>query len=293
MPPEVADPTLRARADSPQRIGRWELRRLLGQGEWTSVYQARPLASASTAAADYAVKIPRPGADQSMAVRLLRREAEVARQVSHPHLAAVLTAHLDTPPYFLVQPYLPGVTLALALASRGPMQARQALWIGRQTAEALSQLHEKEWRHGDVKPENIIVSSAGHATLIDLGFARRTSGAECRPGGDIMGTFAYTAPEIFTSSLRSDGRSDIYSLGVVLFEMLTGQRPFQTRQIDALVTMHLEQPAPEARRFMPHLSRRLARVLRRFLAKEPLRRPTAAEAVGLLAELEIDALGDC
>jgi serine/threonine-protein kinase len=287
---EVADRSAAA-ARHPTQLGRWELCRRLGQGEWTEVYQARPLGSAATATADYAVKTPLARrADDPAAIRLLRREAEVGRLVNHPHLVAILSAHVERAPYHLVMPFLPGATLARALATCGPMRARHALWIARQIAEALAAMHAQGWRHADVKPENIIISPAAHATLIDLGFARRLDGAECRPGAEIVGTFAYAAPEIFSSALRSGGASDIYALGVVLFEMLTGERPFVAGQMQALVTMHLEEPAPPVRRFAPHLSRRLARSLKRMLAKEPLRRPSAAELVEVLSDLEIDAL---
>jgi serine/threonine protein kinase len=220
----------------------------------------------------------------------LRREAEVGRAVSHPRLVAILAAHVDRAPYHLAMPLLPGATLAQRLLACGPLAARQALWIARQTAEALAALHENGWRHADVKPENVIVAPTGKATLIDLGFARRLDGPECRPGGEIVGAFAYSAPEIYSAALRTDGRADVYSLGVVLFEALTGQRPFAAGQMSDLVAMHLEQPAPHVRKFAPHLSRGIARILRLMLAKEPLRRPSAAELVGQLADLEIESL---
>jgi serine/threonine-protein kinase len=277
-------------------IGRWELVRRLGAGEWTEVFLSRPIGTSGQA--DYAVKTPLARrADDPVALRLLRREAEVGRSVSHPRLIAILAAHVERRPYHLAMPFLPGATLGQLLATDSPLGARplgarRALWIARQTAEALAALHERGWRHADVKPENVIVSPAGRATLIDLGFARKLDGPECRPGGDILGTFAYTAPEIFSSALRSDGRADVYSLGVVLFESLTGQRPFAAGQMTELVSMHLEQPSPHLRRFAPYLSRRLARTLKQMLAKEPLRRPTASELVGLLADLEIECFDE-
>ena len=106
------------------------------------------------------------------------------------------------------------------------IEISKALWIVRQTAEALDALHAAGWMHGDVTSGNIRVSPAGHVTLIDLSFARRREEIGSAADRPIMGTCSYVAPECLTSALRPDIRSDIYSLGVVLFEILSGSLPY-------------------------------------------------------------------
>jgi serine/threonine protein kinase len=147
-----------------------------------------------------------------MAIDVLRREVEVTSEVSHQHLVAVLEAHFTDDANYLVMPRLKGVSVGQVIAKAGFVSVRQALWITRQVAEALDSLHTKSWLHGDVKPDNIMVSAEGHVTLIDLGFALRKSEAMMTELRTARGTLSYVAPETMTSAYSSDQRSDIYSL---------------------------------------------------------------------------------
>lgn len=255
----------------------------------TRVYRARP-AEARDAPAAYAVKLLREELENDpRAVALLRREALVGKTVAHPHLVSVLASCTSQPPYFLVMPWLEGTSLAEVLARCRRLEARTAFWIARQTAEALAALSANTWMHGDVKPENLIVSPEGHVTLVDLGFARRTDQREAVDGDALMGTCAYMAPEAI-SSLRTDSRSDLYSLGVMLFEMLAGRRPFESDDPEELSARHRGAKPPELGDFVAGLSPDACRLVRELLAKEPLRRPQAGEVVARLIGLEIAAL---
>ena len=177
------------------------------------------------------------------------------------------------------------------IARVGALAARQALWITRQIAEALNALHAKGWYHGDVKPQNIIVSTEGHATLIDLGFALRSNESHCSGDRFAMGTLNYVAPEVLTSALRTDQRSDLYSLGITLFEMLTGRVPFQYKSPGKLIQAQRSEPLPNPCQWVADLSPRAAAMLRRLTAKEPLRRPqSAAELIEELVQLELEAI---
>jgi serine/threonine-protein kinase len=231
----------------------------------------------------------RGGASARTAAELLAREAEAGRAASHPNLVSILSAQLDAPPPYVVMPRLEGTTLSAALAKHPVIPPAHALWIARQAAEGLCALHASGWRHGDVKPANIIISSQGHATLIDLGFCCRID----QPRATLFqahlgGTYAYGAPELFTSACPVAAESDVYSLGVTLFEMFAGRRPFLESDPVDLAAAHLHQIPPNPRAFAPHLHPRISWLLARMLAKEPLRRPTSAELVVLLAELEIE-----
>lgn len=272
----------------PAVLGRWRLGEQLGAGSTTRVHVARPINCRLEGPADYAVKRIAPShAADPLAVGMLQREAFVGRHVSHPHLAPVLAAHVDAPPYYFVMPLLSGETLARRLTGLTPLEAAEALWIARQAAEALAALHRAGWRHGDVKPANLFVASSGHVTLIDLGFARRIP----EPADSIepfCGTPAYTAPECFCPALRVTEQADVYNLGVTLFEMLAGRRPFDSEEPELLAKAHAQTTPPDLRHLVPAAPTEVAQLIRRMLAKEPLRRPSSRELVEELVHLEIE-----
>ena len=165
---------------------------------------------------------------------------------------------------------------------------RQALWIARQVAEALDAMHVCQWLHGDVKPANVVVSLGGHATLIDFGLALRKHEAMLTAERTARGTLNYLAPEVMTSAYCADQRSDIYSLGISLFEMLTGRLPFVGNNAADLIELHRCQPLPDARRFMTELGRDVVLLLKRMTAKQPLRRQqNARELIDELMPLEV------
>lgn len=224
---------------------------------------------------------------------MLGREAEVARQVSHPHLIAVLDAHLAGPSSYLVMPHLEGATLADIVTEGEPLPLPLVLWLARQAAQGLAALHAAGWLHTDLKPANLHVSQRGHLTLLDLGFARRER--ETAPCGEraVLGTPAYLAPEALSPSLAIDARSDLYSLGAVLFEMLTRRRPYVGDSALEISEQHRQTPAPDPRTYAPAVPRALADLVRTLLAKEPLRRPqSAGELVDQLVRLEIAAFAE-
>lgn len=270
-------------------VENWQLTQLAGRGSFTEVYSAKPLGCRPDWPADYAVKLLRPQfTDDPLAIDVLKREVEVASQVSHQHLVAILEAHLNETPYFVVMPRLKGVSVGQIIEQAGYLSVRKALWITRQVAEALDALHKRNWLHGDVKPENIMLSTDGHATLIDLGFALRKSEAMLTEVRTARGTLNYVAPEVMTSSLCSDERSDIYSVGIALFHMLTGRLPFVGHSPSDLIEAHRGQVLPDARQFNERIPRDVVRLLGRMTAKQPLRRPQQArELIDELMPLEV------
>jgi serine/threonine-protein kinase len=227
------------------------------------------------------------------ALKMLHRETFVGRLVAHPRLVSIVAASLRQPPYFVVMPWLEGHTLAALLSRGAPLDVPTALWIARQTAAALEALDAAGWNHGDVKPENIIVSPEGHATLIDLGSARSHDECGSSLHGALVGTGRYLAPETAMSALRADVRSDIYSLGVVLYEMFAGGVPFDAKTLGELIDLHREAPPPRLRAIAPQTPREVATLVHRMLAKDPLRRPqNARELIDELARLEIDTFAE-
>ncbi|MDX1947967.1 MAG: serine/threonine-protein kinase [Pirellulaceae bacterium] len=270
-------------------LGDWRLVSLIGEGRWTRVFRAEPASSAPGQASDYAIKTLCANSRAPIGRAILRREALVCREVRHPQLTALLADHATDAQPHLVLPYLEGLTLRKLTPARIAGTAT-ALWIARQAAEALAALHDAGWLHGDVRPENVRVSSRGQATLTDLGLARRIDTPECAADPTAWTDWRYTAPEAFASRGRLAPASDIYSLGIVLFELLTGRPPFDGPSLKDLAKMQQSAAPPSARDLRPELSREVAELLGRLLAKEPLRRPSGAELVRSLAELEIAEL---
>lgn len=274
----------------PQLLGAWELGSCLGVGAATAVYAARPLGCESDRPWDFAVKVAN---DESELPRcLIQNEARIARRVRHPHLVTVLESHVDGPRGYLVMPRFEGLSLAKVLRLVGELPPARALWVARQIAEALGALHQAGWRHADVKPDNLVVGPNGHVTLLDLGLAQPLLPAPVETCASWIGTPDYMAPECFATPYLIGSASDIYSLGVMLFEMLAGRRPFLGEDAHALAEAHRYEERPPIRHFCAQVSIRTEWLLMRLLAREPLRRPSLEELVDTLVSLEIEHLGD-
>jgi serine/threonine-protein kinase len=270
-------------------VGSWELVRVAGEGRLAIVYQARPIGSPPDRAPTHAIKMLRhEWQDNPRGLAVLAREVQVSRRVSSPHLVPILAAELTRAPYFVVMPLLEGCTLAARLSTQTAFDLTVAFWIVRQVAEALEALDAAGWMHADVKPSNIFISTSGHVTLVDLGFAR--THAECAAIADrpLLGTLNYMAPEILFSTSGGDIRSDVYSLGITLFELLAGHLPFDADNVEELAHQHRQQLPADLRGLVPHVPTRAARLVHRMLSKEPLRRPSPRELVDRLASLEIE-----
>ncbi len=271
------------------RVRQWELVEFVGLGSLAHIFRARPVGTPADRPATYAVKMLRPcWQDDEQAIRLLQREALVGQSISHPHLVPILAAPVLEPPRLLVMPWLEGPSLGARLADGQQFGVPETLWIVRQTAEALDALHTAGWIHGDVTPGNIQISPTGHITLLDLNFARRKGEIGSAADRPIMGTYNYLAPEYLTSALQPDIRSDIYSLGAVLFEMLSGRRPFVAETLVQLSLQHRQAAPPDLTRLAPQTPREVVQLVRQMMAKEPLRRPqTPRELIERLVALEI------
>ncbi len=279
-------------AVAPQVVGDWELVALAGRGEFATVFRARPTGRVD-AEADYAVKVARMDRrDAAACAALLRREAEIAGQIAHPNLVAVLAADFSSETPYLLMPWYEGATLGARLAAGQRFALPVALAIARQAAAALAALAEHGNRHGDVKPANLMLSPAGHVTLLDLGFACHREDEAGLSARHWLGTPHYAAPERFTSRLGVTPQSDVYSLGVVLYLLLSGRLPFEGESLEEIAAAHVHQTAPQLRSLRPGTPIEVCRVAATMLAKEPLRRPTARELVDALARLEIAMLAD-
>ncbi|MDQ1013525.1 protein kinase domain-containing protein [Streptomyces afghaniensis] len=226
------------------------------------------------------------GADHDRQVARFAREAAVAGGLSHPNIVTVHdfgSAMYDGRLHaYLVMQLLPGKSLSAVLeAGRFPLS--KAMYTAACVADALEAAHEAGLTHRDIKPSNIIVRSSGEATVVDFGITRSSDARhDITTTGVLIGTPAYMAPEALSGTF--DYRSDMYSLGCVLYEMGTGQRPF-TGASWRLVNQHLnEQPAP-LRTLRPDAPAELERLVSRLMAKDPAQRPASADVWATLKEI--------
>jgi eukaryotic-like serine/threonine-protein kinase len=268
-------------ANSAVTVGVWRLGNLLHRGTWSSLFEAQPVDATGSPRCDYVLKLADGASHHPTAAFTLRQEAAAAAAVHHPHLIAVLDAGLHNNVPYVVTPRLEGINLARALAV-GPRQSMPVcLWWCRQLAQAVAALHAHGWCHGDIKPANAIVSPRGHLTLIDLGLARQ----QHSPASGFRGTLAYAAPEQFVDRATAQPASDLYSVGILLLQLLTGYDPLETEPAELARQRRqaVVPPLPE------HVD--FAELITALLHPEPQRRPTAETLCKRLLRLELENLG--
>jgi serine/threonine protein kinase len=279
---------LRASGANLVQWGRWRLTQLLAEGDLARLHLAQPVDGEQQGGAQYVVKSLRSEwGENSHAARMFMNEAAAGRAATHPHLAPVLDLELCATPWFIVLPWLAGDTLQQRLARSGRQSVAHAVWHARQAAEALVALHEADWTHGDVKPANMLVGPDGHLTLIDLGFARPIGERQTGLSRALAATPNYMAPEVASGAAGADPGSDWYSLGVTLYELVTGELPFGVER-----TVTRSGVAKRMRQLNPLATARLAQLVEDLVANDPLRRPQGTEAVERLVAVEIEAIAD-
>ncbi len=273
-----------------EAIGEWRLDRRIGEGTFATVYAASPADQKTDGCLSYAVKLlDRRYWRDSLALAQFRQEGLIGRKVRHPHLISILDSATEYPPYYLVMPLLGGETVDRRL-ERGPISLSQALWIARQSAEAVVALHRGGYLHGDVKPANLQVGRDGHVTLLDLGSARMIQETGSFVDRPLIGTIRYLSPEGLTSTVKTTAKSDVFSLGATLFEMLTERPLYDAETPGELLEQHLQGRRVDVRKLNPQTPLEVAQLVRLMTAVSPERRPTAEEAVARLIAAEIESL---
>ena len=249
-----------APAALPGRIGRFEVRGLLGEGAMGRVYRAYD----PRGRREVAVKILKePFASEPVAMARLRREAEALRRLSHPAFVAIHEVAHD----HIVQDLVEGESLGARLRRAGRLAPAEALPILEAIAGALDHIHARGIVHRDVKPENVMLTSEGEVKITDFGLAH-LAWAPLTGSHEMLGSPAYMAPEQITLG-EVEPRSDLYALGVVAYEMLTGATPFRTATIGRLLEIIVREQAPAATATCPDLPRAVDPVLATALAKDP------------------------
>src|SRR5687768_4489640 len=233
------------------------------------------------------IKILPPDLAASVSAERFRREILTVARLQHPHIVPVLKAgDLDGLPYF-VMPYVDGESLDIRLRRSRTVSVREALGILKDVARALAFAHERGVVHRDIKPGNILLA-AGSATVTDFGVAKALSSA-MRSGphpdrhitdtGVSLGTLLYMAPEQAASDPNIDGRADIYSLGITVYEMLAGAAPFAGMSPREMLTARLTQRPPALSSIRNDVPSRLEALIARCLEADPAKRPRNAQEV--------------
>jgi eukaryotic-like serine/threonine-protein kinase len=257
------------RLPAPSLIGIWRLGKLLYASQHSRLYAAQPADSDGNPRFDYVVRTVSESRETRVeSVAQIERFALAASVASHPNLIVVLDSSVQAANPFLVMPKLSGASLRHGMAGvRQPLPV--VLWAVRQAAQGLAALHAASWVHGDIKPENLLISEQGHVTVLDLGFAKQV-GTPVQ--GPFMGTPRYAAPELVSErAITFSTAADVFSLGQVLFELLAWCGP--TIKNQAAI-----EP--------------VADLITEMIDDNELARPSAQQIASKLLRLEIETLGE-
>lgn len=259
----------------PPRLPGYVLGSRLGGGPTCDVYSAAD----GRGLFEWAVKVLRDDAARDFTnVQLLRREARAGLAVRHPRLVRIVRAVTDgESPLHVVMRRVSGRSLRAVLKGKGWLGPRLTGSVVRQVAGALAALHAAGYVHGDVKPENIHLGPGRTATLLDLGFARRPGeDAGLLGSGFVLGTANYVAPELCDRPETDGPAADVFSLGVTLFELLTGELPYPDGGVEETMVRHRDAEPESLRRWRGAWPDGLAGLVDRMLHRDPDERPTAA-----------------
>ena len=264
--------------------GRYKLIDEIESGSFGTVYIARDMDSNCL----YAAKIMHPEhARNSSLTTRFQREAQILQSLSDPHIVRIIDYGNDGDTYYIVMEYVDGQSLRYYITTSGRIEALRALNYARQIAEGLEIAHKHEVVHRDIKPQNILINNVGVVKITDFGMARSEDTATITETDDLMGTPYYISPEQVESGHSADIRSDLYSLAIVLFEMLTGRPPFDGESLIDIIIKHKKDRVPSISRIRPNLPPDMDAFFQKALAKVPADRyQTPREFITALGQLQ-------
>ena len=272
--------------------GRYRLESKLGSGGMSTVFLARD----ETLERWVAVKVMhREISDQPDQIERFRREARAVAQLSHPNVVAVIDAGEDGGYPYIVLEYVEGETLKQRIDRLGRLPVDEAAAYAIEIGRGLAAAHARRMVHRDVKPQNVLIDAEGRAKVTDFGIARTLESDGLTKTGRVLGTTDYVAPEQAMGH-GVDSRSDIYSLGVLLYEMLTGEVPFRAETVVGVAMKHVNEEMPDVQERRPEISSALAAVIERATVQGPEEairrtwRPSCADLEGAL-EVEVARSG--
>jgi len=261
------------------QFGVYQNLELIGRGGMAEVYKStHPQLNQPVA-----IKIlPAQLAEEAEFRQRFTREAQVVSKLDHPNIVRVFDSGEQDGKYYMVMEYLTGQDLDKFIRTNGRLALSQALALIQQIAAALDYAHSQGFIHRDIKPSNVLLDTSQNHTraiLTDFGIAKiLNSKTAMTRTGSVMGTFDYIEPEQIQESSILDGRADIYALGVMVYQMLTGELPFKHNNPGALLIAHLTQPPPDSCKLLPDLPEQICGAIQKAMAKKPEERfATASE----------------
>jgi serine/threonine protein kinase len=262
--------------------GTYTIERELGRGGMATVYLAQDLRHDRPVA----LKVLLPELASTLGPERFQREIRLAARLQHPHILTVHDSGETGGQLWFTMPYVEGESLRDRLRRERQLPIEDALRIATEAARGLDYAHQHGIVHRDIKPENILLTRDGSTLVADFGIARALAGDEhLTQTGLSMGTPAYMSPEQASGDKNIDARTDVYSLGTVLYEMLAGEAPFTGPTTQAIIARRLTEPVPSVRRLRPNVPESVDEAIRRSLA------PIPADRFGSVAEFARELLG--
>ncbi|CAI6023558.1 Stk1 family PASTA domain-containing Ser/Thr kinase [Cohnella sp. JJ-181] len=253
--------------------GRYELLSRVGGGGMALVYKARDILLNRFVA----VKVLRQQfMHDDEFVRRFRREAQSAAALSHPNIVSIYDVGQEEDTHYIVMEYIDGANLNEIIRERAPLPVNEAVRIASQICDALDHAHQSQIIHRDIKPHNILIGTNGRVKVTDFGIARAATSSTITQTGSVVGSVHYFSPE-HAKGVATGEKSDIYSLGIVLYQMLTGRLPFLGESPISVALKHLQEPFEDPRLVNPSIPQSVENVILRSMRKNPLERYASAQ----------------
>ena len=267
-----------------QRVlgGRYELEEKIGSGGMAEVYKAHD----RLLARPVAIKILHEAYRSDMEfIERFHREAKSAARLSHPNIVSIYDVGVVGNDHYIVMEYVHGNTLKKKIQDEGPLELLTAISIAKDIASGLTHAHANNIVHCDIKPHNILMTEDGHAKITDFGIARAVTESTLTYGGSVIGSVHYFSPEQARGGSITP-KSDVYSLGIVLYEMLTNKLPFTGDNPVTIAMKHIEEDPISPSRYRPQIPPMLEAIVCRAMSKSPEIRPSSFELVQELSNVE-------
>jgi eukaryotic-like serine/threonine-protein kinase len=248
--------------------GRYRIIKLIGGGGMANVYLAHDMILDR----EVAIKMLRMDfANEEEFIKRFQREAQSATSLVHPNIVSIYDVGEEDDLYYIVMEYVQGMTLKQYIQQRSPVGVDKALDIMKQLTLAISHAHQNHIVHRDIKPHNILVDDEGNVKITDFGIAMALSATSITQTNSVLGSVHYLSPEQARGGMATK-KSDIYSLGIVMFELLTGRLPFSGESAVSIALKHLQSETPSLRRWNPDIPQSVENIVLKATAKDPFRR---------------------
>ncbi|WNF24435.1 Stk1 family PASTA domain-containing Ser/Thr kinase [Mesobacillus jeotgali] len=248
--------------------GRYKIKDMIGGGGMANVYLAHDMILDR----DVAVKMLRLDfANDDEFIRRFHREAQSATSLAHPNIVSIYDVGEEDGLYYIVMEYVDGQTLKQYIQQHAPVPVEEALDIMKQLTSAISHAHQNHIVHRDIKPHNILIDSSGTVKITDFGIAMALSATSITQTNSVLGSVHYLSPEQARGGMANK-KSDIYSIGIVMFELLTGRLPFSGESAVSIALKHLQSETPSLKRWNPQIPQSVENVVLKATAKDPFHR---------------------